>query len=284
MIDIKKGISYFNTLSLDVVTGAVLSALFAAKVLDVDMEKAFWLVLPLSVWVVYTADHLVDAWRLKHQAHTLRHRFHFRFFKQLSILVLLFGAADVLIAFYFLRPQIIELGIFVGLFVMGYLLLLHYFGERGKTFLQKELIVALVYVTGVWGGPLVHAGYSISNSQLLLLSCFLLLALADVLLFTIYDAKTDKIDHHQTLSSRYGINIPLHFFYMLIYLVLMICIYMVIFQLKPHYIIAALIYGAMAISLALLVYYRDYFSKNKSYRYLGELVFWLPGLILLFYP
>ena len=57
-------IRFMNILSLDVVAGALLSSAFAAALLEVRPAVPYWMVLGMSVWIIYTADHLVDAYRL----------------------------------------------------------------------------------------------------------------------------------------------------------------------------------------------------------------------------
>ena len=55
----------FQAFSLDVVIGALAVGLFAIKLLLVRPNPWWWLVLALSVWVVYTADHLIDGFQQK---------------------------------------------------------------------------------------------------------------------------------------------------------------------------------------------------------------------------
>ncbi|MEZ5145535.1 MAG: hypothetical protein R2759_00215 [Bacteroidales bacterium] len=60
---------------------AILSAAFASRIFSVTPGVAYWFILPIAVWVVYTSDHLVDAYRLKEKAHTPRHLFHHQNFQ-----------------------------------------------------------------------------------------------------------------------------------------------------------------------------------------------------------
>ena len=66
----------FNMLSIDVAIGALFSGYFVKIILPFQIHWSYWCILPLSVWIVYTADHLVDALRLKKKSHTKRHLFH----------------------------------------------------------------------------------------------------------------------------------------------------------------------------------------------------------------
>ncbi|MCB0805276.1 MAG: hypothetical protein KDC05_05710, partial [Bacteroidales bacterium] len=94
----KRILIYINNLSIDVVIGALMSSLFASRITGVQPEISFWVIFVLAVWVVYSADHLVDALRLKNHAHTHRHRFHFRHFRLLSVLVTVAAITSVSMA------------------------------------------------------------------------------------------------------------------------------------------------------------------------------------------
>ena len=65
-----------NTLSLDVSIGAVISAMFFAEVLQVKILPYGLATLALTVWIIYTIDHLRDARAIGTKASTARHLFH----------------------------------------------------------------------------------------------------------------------------------------------------------------------------------------------------------------
>ncbi|MEM8892840.1 MAG: hypothetical protein AAGD28_32975, partial [Bacteroidota bacterium] len=97
---------FFHTLrllSLDVVMGSLCSAYMVVLLLEVEVPLIFWVALPISVWVIYTADHLLDAYRLKDQAHTPRHLFHNTYFRPITAVFLFAGAVCVFV-FPFLVP------------------------------------------------------------------------------------------------------------------------------------------------------------------------------------
>ncbi len=76
-----------NTLSIDVVIGSIFSSYLVVKLLDVEPTWAFWIVLPVSVWIIYTLDHIIDAYRLKKQANTFRHFFHYQYKKTIIVTI-----------------------------------------------------------------------------------------------------------------------------------------------------------------------------------------------------
>ena len=58
---------YINILSLDIAAGAVISAVFFAQIFNVQIKPYGLLALGLTVWIIYTVDHLRDAKKIKHQ-------------------------------------------------------------------------------------------------------------------------------------------------------------------------------------------------------------------------
>src|SRR6476659_9916470 len=80
-----------NILSLDVVAGAVICSIFFSQVFNTVIRVSGIISLALSVWIIYTVDHLLDARRITRQASTVRHRFHQKNQKILySVLLLAF--------------------------------------------------------------------------------------------------------------------------------------------------------------------------------------------------
>ena len=70
--------------------------------------------------------------------------------------------------------------------------------------MQKELGVALIYTTGVWGGPAALAWGNIPNKYWGLCLLFFLLALSNLLIFSYQELATDTQDGHTSLGRALG--------------------------------------------------------------------------------
>lgn len=185
---------WIQWLSLDVVIGAVASGAMVARWLEVAMPMSWWVALPMSVWVLYTADHLLDAYRLGDRATTDRHRFHTKYFYPLAFawVVSFLFCAGVLP--FWVPMSLVWLGVGVGLLAMAHLGLVWWIRDRIAPWHAKELGVAIVYTTGVWGGPLVIAQPEWSPWILLPLVQFACLALINLLIFAWYEQEIDGKD------------------------------------------------------------------------------------------
>ena len=68
-----------NALSLDVALGAGVLSLVLGRYIGFRVPVMVLLALVISVWVIYTIDHLLDAKSITHQATSFRHHFHQHF-------------------------------------------------------------------------------------------------------------------------------------------------------------------------------------------------------------
>lgn len=270
-----------NILCLDVVFGAVLSAMYFAIVLSVELSVIYWIVLALSVWIVYTADHLVDAYRLKQSAHTKRHLYIYNHFRTFSLLVLIFTMANLLIVIYLLDKTVLQFGLFIGFIAGCYLFVLLLIKGKKVRLLTKELFVACIYMLGICGVPIGMTGFHLEAHQWLIFTGFSLLVLSDILLLSFYEMEADQLDGHYTLAVHKG-KLPVK--KMIIVLVSVVILLSGILMIVAKGAVTQYASGIlvlMAISILFLLIFESYFRKNNTYRYLSEMVFWLPGVLLL---
>jgi len=273
---------WMNLLCVDVVVGALCSGAFATQILDVKLSWPYWVVLSLSVWIIYTLDHLVDAYRLKTRAHTQRHLFVYRYFKVIVWLTALLLAIDFFLVLYYLDKEILFFGIGAGLFAVLYFAALQAAGSRKLVLLQKELIVALLYSVGIWGVPLLNIEFYLHSGEMLTLVGFLFLTIANILVLSLYEHAQDKLDGHQTFAVAWGKPRSKQAVFMFCGFIFLISGVLMVFGYEQKLKIAAGLFLLMAGTTVMLVRFPDSFRKNQVYRYLTEGIFWFPGLIVFF--
>ena len=74
---------HFHFLSLDIVLGALASSCFAAQLFGVNPGWVWWLTLAMTVWLLYTGDHMLDAWKHRKK---LEREMHFYMLKNRKVL------------------------------------------------------------------------------------------------------------------------------------------------------------------------------------------------------
>ncbi|MEQ1586809.1 MAG: UbiA family prenyltransferase [Cyclobacteriaceae bacterium] len=255
-----------NLLSIDVAVGAVISSLCFSRLFDIKPNPYSMVTLGLTVWIIYTADRLLDVRNLKGQATTDRHKFHHRYQKQLWILIFLMGFIAAALVF-FLHPSIIVTGILLAASSGLYLLI-------QKHLRIKEFVVAILYTIGVLLPSFGLRG-SLSSELYLLSAQFFILALINLLLFSWFEQETDKSSGYSSFATAYGKKVTTYFIWMLCLCSISITTWMLIQNLFN---LTTFVFLFMTFVLMVISLFPAYFTVNSRYRLLGDAVFFLPLL------
>jgi hypothetical protein len=260
-----------NILSIDIVIGAVISSLFFAKLLTVTIRPYGLSALALTVWIVYTADHLKDAWSIKKEASSPRHLFHQRHFKVLFALMVFFLLVDcVLIGF--IRIQVFTGGCVLAVLVMVYLLI------QRRLFFLKELFVAVLYTSGILLPSVAVVEVDISISHGLLMIQFFVLALLNLLIFSWFDSEFDQHDNQRSFVTWTGRIIAWKLIWILGGLLIVFSMLQVILS---NFSFASVIVLVMSVVLMIIFGYWRFFSRKGNYRLFGDAIFFIPIMIWL---
>ena len=273
-------LSLIQVLSLDVVLGACVGTVFVAKFLVVPIPFASLLALGLCVWLIYTADHLRDAYQLKRRvAHTARHRYHQTRFKAIAVawtLVALLG----LIVLFFLPLRLIYYG--VGLVVAVAI----YFVLTQRTslarWLPKEFMTALLYTTGIFLPSLAAYAEPLYWNIGILFFQYFFLALANLLLFSWFEVEIDKQDRYESFALSVG--------RLLTHNIVLLCLSAVVITSLFMLLVVSTSFASlvaqgtillMGLVLLLIALRPTYFQHHQRYRFLGDGIFLLPVVSLL---
>jgi hypothetical protein len=263
---------YCNYLSLDVACGAMICAAFFAQILHVQLRPDGLASLGLTVWIIYTTDHLLDAKRLNREASSQRHRFHQINFKQLLAALLVAVLVDLLLIF-FVRKPILNWGMRLSVVVLFYLL----FQRRLIVF--KELVVSLLYSAGILLPALSLAMRTISASEIILMAIFMQTAFINLVLFSWYDWKQDLMDKHFSLVTYLGRSLVKNILMVLFSLQTVLLVGLILIS---SYQIEAIILVAMNLPLLMLFIFPKKFSESNQYRIIGDIVFMIPAIYFLY--
>jgi len=262
---------YFNLLSLDIAVGAVGGACYFARILEVDVRLSALASLGLTVWIIYTADHLLDARKISGRASTERHRFHQQHFRRLVVVVVLAGLVDfVLILF-------IKRAVLYGGFLMFAVVLLYLALHRRLGWL-KEVVVALLYCGGVLLPSLLVTPILLQAADYVLFLLFFITALVNLLMFSWFDREYDLADRHQSFVTLMGAGRTFALLIMLFMLNAGLCAYGLLVSGGYKAFLIPLLMNAV---LGLILVFRGWFAQHDRFRLLGDAVFLLPFLIYL---
>lgn len=262
-----------NILSLDVTAGAMICALFFAKIFQITILPYGLVSLGLTVWIIYTADHLLDAKKIQQPASTERHRFHQRNFYVLFTILLLTILIDA-VQLIFIRKIVFIEGLGLAFFIVIYFLLHRYL----KLF--KEVIGAVLYSGGVLLIPWSVNTSAITQAHSILIGQFAMTALINLFLFSWYDRQQDVKDKHASFATVMGDSAAKYSL-------------KILFLVQAAFFLVQLVVGGMTTLfpniiltmmngiLFLIFSERKYFERDDRYRLLGDAVFLLPLIYVL---
>jgi 4-hydroxybenzoate polyprenyltransferase len=257
-----------NILSLDIVAGSVISALFFARIFNVKVLPAGLTALALTVWLIYTADHLLDAWSIKGEAATERHRFHQRYFTLLLVCVAVGVIVDTALLFY-IRPQVFKWGVILSTIIATYLVI-----QRYLKFL-KEPVIAVLYTCGVLLPSISVTTVHLDMYHWTIVIQFGILAFTNLLIFSWFDNEPDSKHNQHSFATFFGRRLTEWIIW--VFIVTNFIIGMVMMNMNVK---AELILTAMTVCLSLVFVFRSRLKKEDRYRFLGDSIFLFPVVYL----
>ncbi|MBV6648002.1 MAG: hypothetical protein KI790_21250 [Cyclobacteriaceae bacterium] len=259
---------------MDIVLGAIVVCAYVARELRVTMPWECYVALGLAIWLIYTIDHFLDTQKVEQLA-TARHRFlreHSLFLQWLCVLILVAGS---ILAFRLPR-EIIFWALGMGLCSITYLLIAFW----RRSFLLKEVLVAIIYSSGVLLAPYVIAVDTLTFAMFLTFLELLLLALINLLIFAFLEYDQDKAYGFHSIVQSIGLRKT----YRLIWIIILLTFLLAFFDLSIMDIetrVSPVPFIVMLSIFALIFAKKDYFANQERYRIIGDGAFLVPIIFLL---
>lgn len=253
----------FSFLSLDVVAGAICSSFFFAKLYGTSLVPYGALILGITVWIIYTVDHLLDATRMRAKACTGRHIFHQRHFYLILVGVVSAALVDVILISA-LPWFVLFRGLVAGAVVTGYLV-----GQK-RLYVFKELIAGVLYCVGI----LVPLEEFSTGIPALITFQFFVVVLMNLLLFSWFDLDKDVRQNSLSAVAIIGRSNS-RWVIVSLFVVDFVIAWYAGFQ-KPAVIILTM--GALHL---VVMSFEPFFQSRERYRAVADGLFFLPALYLL---
>ncbi len=268
-----RALSLIQNLSLDVTAGAVISSLFVCRYFEVAASFEMMLGLGIAIWLIYTIDHLRDATSSGDSTANPRHAFHLKYQK---IILVFAGLAFVtgLVNAFQLPLSTIKSGL-----VLGGLSGLYFLYLRLSTRQRfKELLAALIYTAGIFAGPvslITHWEWS----YLVFFLLFFLLVAANLVLFPLYEMAMDSKDRLTSIALKAGKRKTERLIWALLglHFVLVVISAMSL----PRFHDMGYVFAAMNFVLVVLLVRQERYRKHQLYRWMGDGIFFIPLIALL---
>ncbi|WP_258103097.1 hypothetical protein [Marinoscillum sp. MHG1-6] len=260
---------YFRWLSLDIVLGAIVFLAFLEKHYSQEIQLTVYFALAAAVWLIYTADHLIDSAQAEGSP---RRRFHQKYYK---VLIFIGGLIFILaiLNLPFLPGEVLRSGAVLSASCISYLLLVFFF----KRLWVKEVLVAVGYAIGIFLAPLSMLNRLDASDTMMVVQLFII-ALINLVIFSRFDIEEDTGQGFGSIAIRIGLR---NTDTLIKALILLSAVLSVIGLNLGHGIFfIQLSYLMMTGVLAIVDYWPSYFNINERFRLVGDAVFYVPVIFL----
>lgn len=272
---------HLQALSIDVVLGACINTSLIACYLRVSIDYVTLFALASATWIIYTADHLLDAQKLADKSLTFRYSFHHTHRKKLIWIVYILLLVNI-ICLYFLPFVILKNGIITALGVLAYFGLLKL--AKGNPSFFKELTIGFIYVIAIFLAPLSLYESQWDTTIYILFVAYFLLAMINLLEFSYFDVDIDEKANHSSLVRKLGkdkVKYLIGFIVLLLFIIIIFCLSNSYIKENPFFIQIQFCIFLMDLVLSLFIIFPRFFRQNDYYRIFGDMVFLFPAALVM---
>lgn len=273
-------LEFINVFSILVVLGSVSTAFFFVRYFKADIPLSFYWVLGSGVWIIYTADHVYDGIKLGQNTIFLRHAIHYTYRQVLVPTILALAAFDLILVYTFFTKYMITVGVAMGSLVLIYFAMVHLL-KSIPLFWLKEVFIAVMVAAGMVIYPGFVGDLNFNLSDMLVIGIFVLMNFTNLIMFDYFDYSGDKDSKMESIAIGLGKKKTKQIVYQLlasIFVLLTTYTFLVRDISKVHLSISVLL---MLNILLLIIINEEKFEKNALYRFWGDFIYLIPGLVYL---
>lgn len=263
--------------SFEVGLGAVMMSAALASTYQINIPAVVYLALFCSVWFIYLLDRLFDAKKIRTPAANPRHLFYQRNHTALCLLLVLAGLTGLCTIPFLPIPVLI-----FGVVLMGLCLLYLLWVYLSDRQLPKEVLIATLYTVGVLLAPGLLQSDSEEAVSWLIFPAIFLIAFINLLLFSKLEEQYDFADKQASIVTGWS-QVKLKNTLNLIFLSEGFLIFMLGFYSSSDNIVSLQLLLLLMTAILWILYKRfNSFTNPSIFRWVGDGIFLLPVLILLF--
>jgi hypothetical protein len=272
---------YLHFLSIDIVLGTLASSCFAAKLFGSNPGTIWWITLALTVWLLYTADHMLDAWKNRKK---IERELHYFMMKNRKTMVWSMGVVtvvNVLLIFNLFDQELMKYALLLAGLVLLFYAMRHVFRKNRILKVPGEFFVMILYMAGTWLGPAVALEGDFEAGHGMIALIFLGILLMNLGVISIYDIKLDSRMGIASMANLLGIKRTKNLLLgTAIAIYLLSLLQFLVFDMD-RYSQYALILTGMTTILLLVLYYPSRFRKKDYFRLAADAVLYMGFLALL---
>ena len=272
---------YLHFLSIDIVLGALASSCFAARLFGSNPGTIWWITLALTVWLLYTADHMLDAWNHRKKIERDLHYFMMKNRKTLVWSMGVVTVVNIMLIFNLLDQELMKYALFLAGLVLLFYAMRHVSRKNRILKVPGEFFVMILYMAGTWLGPAVALEGDFEAGHGMIALVFLGVLLMNLGVISLYDIKLDSrmgIASMANLLGKKRIKNLLLGTAIAIYLVSVL--QFMVYEMDRYFQYALILTGMITI-LLLVLYFPSRFRKNDYFRLTADAVLFMGFLTLL---
>jgi len=272
---------YLHFLSLDIVIGALATSCLAARLFASDPGWVWYIILALTVWLLYTGDHMLDAWKHRKKIERELHYFMMKNRKTLVWSMGLVATVNILLIFNLLDHGLMKYALVLAGLVLLFYAMRHVFKKNRFLSIPGEVFVLLIYMAGTWLGPAVALEGSFEAGHGMIALIFVGVLLMNLGVISLYDMKLDSRMGITSLANLLGIKRTKNLLLGTALSIYLISLLQFLVSEMDRFSQYALILSGMTTIMLLVVYYPSRFRKNDYFRLAADAVLFMGFLSLL---
>jgi len=272
---------YLHFLSLDIVIGALATSCFAARLFASDPGWVWYIILALTVWLLYTGDHMLDAWKHRKKIERELHYFMMKNRKTLVWSMGLVATVNILLIFNLLDHGLMKYALVLAGLVLLFYAMRHVFKKNRFLSIPGEVFVLLIYMAGTWLGPAVALEGSFEAGHGMIALIFVGVLLMNLGVISLYDMKLDSRMGITSLANLLGIKRTKNLLLGTALSIYLISLLQFLVSEMDRFSQYALVLSGMTTIMLLVVYYPSRFRKNDYFRLAADAVLFMGFLSLL---
>lgn len=280
----RKCIAFVNNFSLWVLFGALSSGYFFYAYFNSHVHPVYFWLLPTSMWMIYTLDHVFDG-RRNAQRKDLpdRYAINYQLRGRLLPVIAFITGLNAWLALRWLSWEVLITGGVMAVLSMVYLWWVSRHSAKLNPWL-KEIFIALMASMGMGFIPLLQSETPLFDpGATLLLLVFFLISLINVMTFSHFDVADDRslLSNSTALKNTDQQLRLIRQLLLLTYLILLV--WMFFFRSGFTQFKALMVPLAMINLLMIINTWEERFKNHGLYRFWGDFIYLLPGLFTLWF-
>ena len=272
---------YLHFLSIDIVLGALASSCFAARLFGSNPGMIWWVTLALTVWLLYTGDHMLDALRHKKKVERELHYFMLKHRKLVIYSLGVVAVVNFILIINLLDKELFKYALILAGLVLLFYAMRHVFKKNRILQIPGEFFVMILYMAGTWLGPAVALEGDFEAGHGMIALIFVGVLLMNLGVISLYDIKLDSRMGIASLANLFGVKRTKNLLLgMAIAIYLLSLLQFLVFDMDRYSQYALILTGMITI-LLLVLYYPTRFKKNDYFRLTADAVLYMGFLSLL---